>query len=77
MISHPQVEANGIVVETTHPTAGALRQARPAARFSRTQAEIRSAGPALGQHTAEILGSLGYTPADIAAITEPVRETAA
>jgi crotonobetainyl-CoA:carnitine CoA-transferase CaiB-like acyl-CoA transferase len=76
MISHPQVAANGIVVETTHPEAGALRQARPAARFSRTEAAIRSSGPALGQHTAEILGSLGYSPADIAATSAPVTETA-
>ena len=34
MIGHPQVVANGIVVETEHPGAGRLRQARPAARFS-------------------------------------------
>jgi crotonobetainyl-CoA:carnitine CoA-transferase CaiB-like acyl-CoA transferase len=77
MMTHPQVSANGIVVETNHPEAGALRQARPAARFSKTEAAIRSAGPALGQHTAEILGSLGYSPADIDAISAPVRETAA
>jgi crotonobetainyl-CoA:carnitine CoA-transferase CaiB-like acyl-CoA transferase len=77
MITHPQVQANGIVVETEHPGAGAVRQARPAARFSRTEPEIRTGGPALGQHTEEILGSLGYTPADIAAITAPVRESAA
>ncbi len=77
MISHPQVAANGIVVETTHPEAGALRQARPAARFSKTEAAIRHGGPALGQHTAEILGSLGYSPADIAAISAPATETAA
>ena len=36
MIEHPQVVANGIVVETEHPGAGRLRQARPAARFSAT-----------------------------------------
>ena len=35
MIEHPQVVANGIVVETEHPGAGLLRQARPAARFLR------------------------------------------
>jgi crotonobetainyl-CoA:carnitine CoA-transferase CaiB-like acyl-CoA transferase len=77
MIHHPQVAANGIVVETTHPEAGALRQARPAARFSKTEAAIRSPGPALGQHTAEILGSLGYSQSDIDAISARVTETAA
>jgi crotonobetainyl-CoA:carnitine CoA-transferase CaiB-like acyl-CoA transferase len=67
MLSNPQIVANGIVVETEHPEAGRLRQARPAARFSETPAGIRWGGPALGAHTAEVLGELGYTTADIAA----------
>ncbi|MBV9248477.1 MAG: CoA transferase [Acetobacteraceae bacterium] len=58
MIRHPQVEANGIVVETEHSAAGLLRQARPAARFSATQASIRRGAPALGEHTEEILAEL-------------------
>ena len=71
MLSNPQVVANGIVVETDHKAAGRIRQARPAARFSATAAAIRDGGPALGEHTAEILGELGYTAADIAAWQEP------
>jgi crotonobetainyl-CoA:carnitine CoA-transferase CaiB-like acyl-CoA transferase len=71
MLSNPQVVANGIVVETEHEVAGRIRQARPAARFSATPAAIRRGGPALGEHTAEILGELGYTAADIAAWKEP------
>jgi crotonobetainyl-CoA:carnitine CoA-transferase CaiB-like acyl-CoA transferase len=60
VVRHPQVLANEIVVETDHPQAGRLRQARPAARFSRTPAAIRGGGPALGQHSEEILAELGY-----------------
>jgi crotonobetainyl-CoA:carnitine CoA-transferase CaiB-like acyl-CoA transferase len=60
VVGHPQVLANEIVVETDHPQAGRLRQARPAARFSRTPAGIRSGGPALGQHSVEALEELGY-----------------
>ena len=71
MLSNPQVVANGIVVETDHKAAGRIRQARPAARFSATPAAIRLGGPALGEHTAEILAELGYTAADIAAWQEP------
>jgi crotonobetainyl-CoA:carnitine CoA-transferase CaiB-like acyl-CoA transferase len=70
MLSDPQVAANGIVVETEHPDAGRLRQARPAARFSATPASIRHGGPALGEHTAEVLGELGYEAASIEALMQ-------
>jgi crotonobetainyl-CoA:carnitine CoA-transferase CaiB-like acyl-CoA transferase len=65
MITDPQVQATGIVVETEHPIAGRLRQARPAARFSVTPATIRQGGASLGEHTDEILTELGYSRADI------------
>jgi crotonobetainyl-CoA:carnitine CoA-transferase CaiB-like acyl-CoA transferase len=68
MIQHPQVVANGIVVETDHPGAGRLRQARPAARFSGTPTTIRRGGPTLGEHTDEILAELGYSDTDITAL---------
>jgi crotonobetainyl-CoA:carnitine CoA-transferase CaiB-like acyl-CoA transferase len=68
MLSNEQVVANGIVVETDHQEAGRLRQARSAARFSRTPASIRHGGPALGAHTAEVLAELGYSLADIQAL---------
>jgi crotonobetainyl-CoA:carnitine CoA-transferase CaiB-like acyl-CoA transferase len=68
MIEHPQIIANGIVVETEHPGAGRLRQARPAARFSGTPTANRHGGPALGEHTDEILAELGYSDADITAL---------
>jgi crotonobetainyl-CoA:carnitine CoA-transferase CaiB-like acyl-CoA transferase len=68
MLTNPQVVANGIIVETEHPDAGRLRQARPAARFSGTPATIRHGGPALGEQTAEVLAELGYSSADIEAM---------
>jgi crotonobetainyl-CoA:carnitine CoA-transferase CaiB-like acyl-CoA transferase len=68
VIRHPQVQEMGIVVETEHPVAGPLRQARAAARFSRTPAGIRFGGPALGEHTEEVLAELGYSAAEIAAL---------
>jgi crotonobetainyl-CoA:carnitine CoA-transferase CaiB-like acyl-CoA transferase len=67
MLSNEQVVANGIIVQTEHPEAGRIRQARPAARFSETPAEIRWGGAALGAHTAEVLEEIGYAAADIAA----------
>jgi crotonobetainyl-CoA:carnitine CoA-transferase CaiB-like acyl-CoA transferase len=66
MIEHPQVRANGIVIETEHPVAGRLRQARPAAVFSATPTGVRRGGPKLGEHTREILVELGCSAAEIA-----------
>jgi crotonobetainyl-CoA:carnitine CoA-transferase CaiB-like acyl-CoA transferase len=70
VIDHPQVLANEIVVELDHPQAGRLRQARPAALFSETPAAIRTGGPLLGQHTAEILEGLGVSHQEIDALRE-------
>ncbi len=59
MRQHPQVVANGTVIETDHPYAGRLRQARAAAVFSETPASIRRPAPALGEHTREVLLEFG------------------
>jgi crotonobetainyl-CoA:carnitine CoA-transferase CaiB-like acyl-CoA transferase len=68
MMRHPHVAALGLVVETEHPRAGRLRQARAAARFSATPTAIRHGAPALGEHTEAVLAELGYSPAEIAQI---------
>jgi crotonobetainyl-CoA:carnitine CoA-transferase CaiB-like acyl-CoA transferase len=47
--------------DSEHPTAGRLRQPRPAARFERTPARIGAPAPTLGQHTDEILDELGLS----------------
>ncbi len=58
--SHPQVIANEIVQEFPHDSAGQLRQARPAASFSRTPSEIQRGAPLLGEYSEEALRVLGY-----------------
>ncbi len=65
LLEHPQVAANGIIVETEHDHAGSLRQTRAAARFDKTPAEIRRGAPLLGEHTDEILAEIGLSQTDI------------
>jgi crotonobetainyl-CoA:carnitine CoA-transferase CaiB-like acyl-CoA transferase len=55
------VRATGMLEDSEHPTAGRLRQPRPAARFERTPARIGAPAPTLGQHTDEILDELGLS----------------
>ena len=64
-IAHPQVLASGILVESEHPVAGTLRQARAAARFSETPTSLRRGAPRLGEHTEELLRELGLAADEI------------
>ena len=67
---HPQVKASEIVVETDHPHAGRLRQARNAARFEGTPTEMQRGAPHLGEHTNELLAELGFTSMEVSALAE-------
>jgi crotonobetainyl-CoA:carnitine CoA-transferase CaiB-like acyl-CoA transferase len=65
-LTHPQIVASGTLIETTHPLAGRMRQARPPARFDRTPAEILRGAPGLGEHTEEVLTAFGLAATEIA-----------
>lgn len=68
MRRHPQIVANGIVIETEHPHAGRLRQARHPAQFSRTATSVRRGAPLRGEHTREILAEGGFSPDEISVL---------
>lgn len=63
-----QVKARGMRVELPHSAAGKVPVIRSPMRFSGTPIEHRQGPPVLGEHTDEVLGSLGKSAADIAAL---------
>ncbi|MEA2637277.1 MAG: hypothetical protein QOE18_334, partial [Chloroflexota bacterium] len=67
---HPQVAAREMVVTTEHPTAGTLRMTGSPIKLSQYKATVRRPPPTLGEHTDEVLGELGYSAADIAAMRD-------
>lgn len=68
MLDHEQVEANGLSVELEHTLAGPVKMVGPIINMSETPLEARSASPALGEHTDEILASMGYSQDEIVAL---------
>jgi crotonobetainyl-CoA:carnitine CoA-transferase CaiB-like acyl-CoA transferase len=70
LIEHPQIQANDIIQTFEHAQAGTLRQARPAARFSKATAMPQRAAPDLGADTRAVLAEHGFEPAEIEALFE-------
>ncbi len=60
-----QVIANNLVVELEHSVIGRIKMVGPIINMSETPLEARSASPALGEHTDEVLSALGYSPAQV------------
>jgi crotonobetainyl-CoA:carnitine CoA-transferase CaiB-like acyl-CoA transferase len=57
----PHNQARHMVVEVEHPRLGPVRQVGIGPKFSETPGRVRSTAPRAGQHTDEVLSSLGYT----------------
>ena len=68
LIADPHVHARGVLVEAPDEEAGSVLMHNIIPRLSETPGRLRSAAPSLGQHNAEILGSLGLDAARMAAL---------
>lgn len=66
VLTDPRVAHAASLIEYDHPSAGRVRQARPAAIFDGVPSGVRRPAPALGEHTDEVLRSLGFSTADLA-----------
>jgi crotonobetainyl-CoA:carnitine CoA-transferase CaiB-like acyl-CoA transferase len=65
-LTNPQSAARNVVGVLDHPQMGQIKTVRNPVLFDEDGPELKSAAPVLGQHSAEILAELGYTPARIA-----------
>ena len=65
LLDNDQIIAAEAVTRATYDGFGEVRQARPAAQFSKTPSELRAPAPKLGEHSQSVLADLGFADADI------------
>ena len=67
MFSDPQVVHRGMVVEAEDPELGTVRHIRSPIKMG-DRITVRTVAPKLGQHNAEVFGSVGVSEADLKAL---------
>lgn len=60
VINDPQVQFNNTFVEYEHPSEGLVKTPGFPIKFSRTPSTVARGAPLAGEHTREILASMGY-----------------
>ena len=70
VVEEPQLRANDYLVSMDHPQMGKVEVIGPPIRLSQTPVEITGPEPTLGQHTEEILRSLGYEQPEVARLRQ-------
>ena len=70
LMDDPHLSAIGFFESHVHPTEGPIKQMRPTSKWSESPLSVRRLAPRLGEHSAEVLGELGYSPAEITALAD-------
>lgn len=71
VVEDEHIKARGAFTEVEHPQAGKLKLLRPWIRFSEMPTSIDHAGPAIGEHNAEVYKDLlGLDDEDLRALKE-------
>jgi formyl-CoA transferase len=68
LLDHPQVQANGYIVELDHELSGPYRVTAPPWKMSATPPQAQGASRPLGRDNAAILASAGYSGGEIEAM---------
>jgi len=70
MLQDPQIRARGTLTSVDHPEDGPIPQFASALRLGATPPSIRRAAPLSGEHTQEILTSLGLSPGEVESLRQ-------
>jgi formyl-CoA transferase len=70
IVREPQYQARDMIREVKLPDGASLKVPGIVPRLSETPGGIEWVGPKLGEHTEEVLSSLGYSSAEIASLRE-------
>jgi formyl-CoA transferase len=68
VLDGPYARERGMVLELDHPLEGKVRQLASPFRLSDTPPTFRRFAPVLGEHTVEVLKSIGYSENEIGAL---------
>jgi crotonobetainyl-CoA:carnitine CoA-transferase CaiB-like acyl-CoA transferase len=69
-LNDPHNRARDMVVDIDHPTLGKVHQLGVGTKLSETPGSVRSTAPLPGQHTDDVLRSIGYDDAAVSSLRE-------